>query len=195
MSDYSLEYAISRPNRANVLFSRDRPLRYGDEVVMEMRIGGSTVQPGKPISWFGETARSKDYLKFRVVSPRGERCVRELNQRDEFMLVDEAGQRVVTVEDTGVVSLKPIKHTSRPQSRLSAYDRSNVKGGLTSRVTPIEGINFLYSYNVSNALVWVWRNNQVIAMPYSYFSRDNELFLQGGICGQHNLVQVIIHIV
>lgn len=204
-NNYALEFAVSSPDSANVLYSRGTGcfarsgsrarLRYGDVVVVEMRLGGSTVQPGEPIAWFGETPRASSPLKFQVMSPHGECSNRVLDRVDEFILVDIEGKRVVTVDDAGLVCLKGLEYARRPQSRLSAYDRTNVKGGLTSRVAPVQGINFVYSNNVHNALVWLWRDNQVVAVPCSYFSRDLARFLQGGICDQHNLVQAVFRVV
>jgi len=65
--------------------------------------------------------------------------------------------------------------------KVSAVDRTNIKGGITSRISPIYGLNYLYSNDDDKAMFWVWENDEIVMKEHYDLSK----------CDERNLVQVV----
>lgn len=149
-------------------------LRYGDIIKIQLNEGGNTVPQGLKIGYLGDTNTlvAREPISFIVLCPLSLRATgRVLDRNDEFLLVEKDGSRMLC-NDNGYVSLKQatLKRAHDSRNRLSAFDRTNVRGGITARVAPIYGNNYFYFNDNGVAKIWVWLDDRIVLREHMYFS-------------------------
>lgn len=172
-------------------------LRYGDVVTLQLNEGGTRIYPGTKVGWLSDTTNlvSSDPIEFTVVCPDDFSVRRELNRTDDFLLIEKGGKRMLSVSKNGdevaLMRATP-QRLHDPFSRISSFDIMNIKGGITSRIEPFYGNNFLYFNRNGVALVWVWLNNRIVLRDYHYFQTTTPITNMNK-CKLNNVTQIIFH--
>lgn len=146
-------------------------LRYGDKI--EVRINGQS------------------YGEFFVI---GGTISEELDRNDQFILMNNQKQAFVMTKDRKIV-LAPFD--KRYHHKISAFQRNNVKGDVSSRIEPVYGFNYLFIDDGRFAQFWVYENDEMVGRDkYELFKGEFKTCKQSLIpidvieCLLNNLVQV-----